>query len=77
MNIEKIVIIKFATFLKVEEDKITKESLLKEDLNLDSLDLVELVIEFEEEFNIEIENEDVESIKSINDIIVFIENKEK
>ncbi len=57
--------------LGVEEDKITLDSTF-EDLGADSLDVVELVMALEEEFDLEIADEDVDSINSIGDAVAYI-----
>ena len=59
----------------VEEDSITAETNLQEDLGADSLDVVDLVMSFEEEFDIEIPDDQVEKIKTVGDIVKFIEEK--
>ena len=56
-----------------EEEKITLDAKLKDDLNLDSLDSVELIMSAEEEFGIEIPDEDVMNFKTVNDIVNYIE----
>ncbi len=58
--------------LEVEDDKITKEASFIDDLGADSLDLVELVMAFEEEFNIEIPDEVQENIRTVGDAITHI-----
>ena len=62
--------------LGVEESAITKEAHFVNDLGADSLDTVELIMEFEEEFGIEIPDEDAENITTVNSAIKYIdENK--
>ena len=56
-----------------EEEKVTLDAKLKDDLNLDSLDSVELIMSAEEEFGIEIPDEDVMNFKTVNDIVNYIE----
>lgn len=58
--------------LEVEDDKVTKEASFIDDLGADSLDLVELVMAFEEEFNIEIPDEVQENIRTVGDAITHI-----
>ncbi len=58
--------------LDVDEDKITMMTTF-EDIDADSLDVVELVMALEEEFNLEIADEEVEKIKTVGDIVNFIE----
>ena len=52
----------------LEEDDVTPETLLEDDLEADSLDLVDLVMSFEDEFQIEVPDEDLENIKTVGDI---------
>ena len=61
--------------LDVEEDKVTTESSIVDDLGADSLDVVDLVMSLEEEFDIEIPDEDVENIKTVGDMVKYIEGK--
>ena len=61
--------------LDVEEDKVTEAASITDDLGADSLDVVDLVMSFEEEFDIEIPDEQVEKIKTVGDIVKFIEEK--
>ena len=59
--------------MDIDESKITLDAKLKEDLELDSLDSVELSMSAEEEFGIEIPDEDVMNFKTVNDIVNYIE----
>lgn len=61
--------------LDVEEDKVTEAASITDDLGADSLDVVDLVMSFEEEFDIEIPDDQVEKIKAVGDIVKFIEEK--
>jgi acyl carrier protein len=58
--------------LGVEEDEVSAEASFIDDLGADSLDTVELVMAFEEEFNIEIPDEDAEGIATVQDAIDYI-----
>ena len=60
--------------LGVDEDLITLESNFIDDLNADSLDIVELVMAMEQEFNISIPDEEAEHIKTVGDAVDFIKN---
>jgi acyl carrier protein len=60
--------------LGVEADKVEATSKFKEDLNADSLDTVELVMAFEEEFGVEIPDSDAEKIQTVGDAITFIDS---
>jgi acyl carrier protein len=66
-----------AEHLDVEESKVTETSSFVDDLGADSLDQVELVMAFEEEFNIEIPDEAAEKIATVNDAVSFIEKATK
>ena len=59
--------------LDVDEDKITPETFLMDDLKADSMDLVEMVMAFEEEFDLSIPDEDAEKLVKVQDIINYIE----
>ena len=59
--------------MDIDESKFTLDAKLKEDLELDSLDSVELIMSAEEEFGIEIPDEDVMNFKTVNDIVNYIE----
>ena len=61
--------------LDVEEDKVTEAASITDALGADSLDVVDLVMSFEEEFDIEIPDDQVEKIKTVGDIVKFIEEK--
>ena len=64
-----------ADHLGVEETKVTEEANFIDDLGADSLDTVELVMAFEEEFGSEISDSEAEKILTVGDAIKFIENK--
>ena len=64
-----------ADHLGIEETKVTKEASFIDDLGADSLDTVELVMAFEEEFGTEISDSEAEKILLVGDAIKFIENK--
>jgi acyl carrier protein len=58
--------------LGVEEDQVTEEASFMDDLGADSLDTVELVMALEEEFDIEISDEDAEKVQTVQDAIDYI-----
>jgi acyl carrier protein len=62
--------------LGVEASKVTTEASFVEDLGADSLDTVELVMAFEEEFGIEIPDEDAEKMETVGDAIKYLQEKE-
>ena len=63
-----------STQFNIEQDKITNETSFKDDLNADSLDLVELIMSLEDEYEIEIDDEDAEKIKTVSDAIDFVKD---
>lgn len=68
VRVRKIVV----EHLSVDEDKVTKDASFIDDLGADSLDTVELVMAFEEEFGIEIPDDAAESIQSFGDAVKYI-----
>lgn len=62
--------------LSVDPDKITMESLLEEDLDADSLDAIDIVMSIEDEFEVEVPDEVIANMKSVADIVNFIENNQ-
>ena len=71
---EKVVGI-IAELLGVEEAEVTMESRFREDLEADSLDLVELIMRFEEEFVGEISDEDAQTITTVGEAVAYIDDK--
>lgn len=61
--------------LEVDEEQITMESQIVEDLGADSLDVVELIMRLEEKFELEIPDEDAEKIQTVGDAVKFIDAK--
>ena len=61
--------------LGVEPEKVTLEASFVEDLGADSLDTVELVMAFEEEFGIEIPDEDAEQLQTVGDAVKYLNSK--
>jgi acyl carrier protein len=61
--------------LGVEREKLTDQASFIEDLGADSLDIVELVMEFEKEFNIDIPDEDAEKLRTVGDAIKYLDEK--
>jgi len=58
--------------LGVDESKVTLEASFKDDLDADSLDIVELVMELEDEFDLEISDEDAEKITTVGQVVDYI-----
>ncbi|MCC6687097.1 MAG: acyl carrier protein [Fimbriimonadaceae bacterium] len=62
--------------LSVKEEEVTEAASFTEDLGADSLDVVELVMAFEEEFGIDIPDDDVAQLKSVGDAVNYIKAKQ-
>ena len=62
--------------LGVDEDQVTEDASFIDDLGADSLDTVESIMAFEEEFDVEIPDEDAQKIKTVKDVIEYIESKQ-
>lgn len=58
----------------VEEDKITADTNIADDLGADSLDVVDLLMSIEDEFEIEIPDDEVENIKTVGELVKYIED---
>ena len=63
--------------LDVNEDEVTADASFVDDLGADSLDVVELVMGLEEEFDVEIPDEDAEKISTVDDAVKYIDEKSK
>ena len=63
--------------LGVDEEEVTSDASFVDDLGADSLDTVELVMAFEEEFSLEIPDEDAEKITRVNEAVTYIESHKK
>ena len=59
--------------LDVEEDAVTMEANIVDDLKADSLDLVDLLMALEDEFDVEVPDEEVENIKTVRDLVRYVE----
>ena len=62
--------------LNCDENEITADTSFKDDLGADSLDLFELVMAFEEAYNVEIPSEDLEKLETVGDVMDYIRDKE-
>ena len=62
--------------LGVNPEQVTPQASFIEDLGADSLDIVELVMAFEEEFNVEVPDEDAEKLQTVGDVVKYIEEKQ-
>lgn len=74
MVFEKVAAI-LAEQLDVELDTIKMETSLVDDLGADSLDVVDLVMSLEDEFDVEIPDEDVENVRTVGDIVKYLEDR--
>ncbi len=72
MVLEKVAAILSAQF-EVDADKITMDTDFVEDLNADSLDVVDMLMSLEDEFDVEIPDEEIESIHTVGDLVSYIE----
>lgn len=61
--------------LDLDEEQVTEDSEVIDDLGADSLDIVDLVMTLEEEFDTEIPNEDIENLRTVGDIVKYIEER--
>lgn len=75
MSLEQEVIDIVVEQLGVDKEDVTPQKSFVEDLNADSLDLTELIMTFEEKFGFEISEEDAEKLKTVGDVIRYIERK--
>lgn len=62
--------------LDVEEAQVTMEANISDDLGADSLDIVDLLMSIEDEFDIEVPDEDIENVKTVGDLVRYIENNQ-
>ena len=74
MNFEKIRSLISERF-DVDEDKITRETNIVDDLGVDSLDIAELLLTLEDEFDISIPEEDIANLKTVGDLVDFMDNQ--
>ena len=72
MVLEKVIAI-LSTQFDVDPDAITAETDIVDDLGADSLDLVDMLMTLEDEFDMEIPDEEIENVKTVGDIVHFIE----
>ena len=61
--------------LDIAMDEVTEDKSFKDDFNADSLDLVELIMAIEDEFGIEISDEDFDGVKTVGDALTFLETR--
>lgn len=72
MVLEKVKMI-LANQFDVEEDTITPETNILEDLGVDSLDIVDMLMSLEDEFDVEIPDEKIETLRTVADVVAYIE----
>ena len=77
MSVEEKVIKIIAEKLNVSEDQVKPEASFVDDLGADSLDLVELVMAMEEEFGMEISDEEAEKLRTVKDVLDYIRERVK
>lgn len=77
MNLEDKVKNIIVEQLNVDGDAVKPEATFIEDLGADSLDIVELVMTMEEEFDLEIPDEDAEKIKTVGDVVAYVKTHSK
>ena len=75
MSVEQRVIDIVSEHFAYDKEKITRNTTFIEDIGADSLDIVELVMEFEKEFNIDIPDEDAEKLRTVGDAVSYLEAK--
>ena len=73
MVLEKVKAILSEQF-DVEEDSITAETRISEDLGADSLDVVDLLMSLEDEFEVEVPDDEIENIKTVGELVQYIES---
>ncbi len=74
VDMKKRIVEIIATQLGIDQADITPQANVVDDLGADSLDVVELIMALEEEFNLEIPDEEAEKIKNVQDIIAYMES---
>lgn len=75
LSIEKRVINILKAEANASESEITLQSDLQNDIGLESIDIITAVFELEDEFHIEIPDEDIENVKTVGDIVTYVQNK--
>lgn len=69
-KVKEIISVQF----NIDKDEIEKETSFKDTLNADSLDLVELVMAIEDEFDLEVQDENMEDVNTVGDVVEYISN---
>lgn len=73
-NLKEEIIELIADTLEIDKEQIKETTNLARDLEVESLDLVDLVVAFEEKYNLEIPDQEVKNLQTVSDIISYIEN---
>lgn len=76
MELQEKVIKLISDATKVELTKISPDTSFTDDLNLDSLDMVELMMKMEDDFGVEIPEEDAEGLKTVKDVVSYLQKKQ-
>ncbi len=76
MEIQGKIIGLVSSATKIDKDKIQLSTSFVDDLNLDSLDMVELMMKMEDEFDIEIPETDTEKLKTVQDVVGYLKDKD-
>ncbi len=76
MEIQSKIIGLVSSATKIDQDKIQLTTSFVDDLNLDSLDMVELMMKMEDEFGIEIPETDTEKLKTVKDVVGYLKDKD-
>lgn len=76
MELQEKVIKLISDATKVDLMKITPDTSFVDDLNLDSLDIVELMMKMEDDFGVEIPEEDAEGLKTVKDVVSYLQKKQ-
>ncbi len=75
-NFEEKIADKLVEQLDIDREKITKDARFVEDLEMDSLDMVEMVIGVEKDLGIQIDNDEAKDLKTVGDLIAYLEGKQ-
>jgi len=75
MNMEELIIKNLMEQLELERDEITPESRFIEDFSMDSLDMVEMLIDLEKQTGVKIPNEEIKDIRTVGELVKYLEAK--
>lgn len=74
-DVEKKIVDALSSFVKVQIKDIKGSSLLREELALDSMDTIELIFQIEDNYNIQIPDEDIMNFKTVHDVVQYVEKR--